>query len=838
MRRVQALLPAIVILGGFLFISPISAKVLISKIQVSGVSTTDEFIELYNYASSSANLTNWSLTKQTAGGTQSKLISSFPSSAIISPFSYFLVAHRDYSPINSVLSDLSYSNASYSLAANNSLLLANSDGEMIDEVSWGSVSTTIGSPTPNPESSKSLVRLPNDVTGNYLDTDNRLNDFTELDSQPFNLTSPSRPFFEISDPSQLTTPETPTSSSAENIITTTTTDWSVLRLNEIMPNPTDGDEWVEIYNPSLNEINLDGGTLCDNRASDTCTILNLNGIISGQTWKTFLLSGSKLNNDGDTVILKNAAGEIIDEIKYSETNIPAKGNSLARSISGGGVWEISTTPTQNFENIITLPFLPTTILSTGGSNGSYLWNAPLLNIKKTSPSTTQIDKIFLLWNVSYPKNIYINSTTLFSSNLSADPRGGEIMYSWNFGDGTSSDGSMVYHAFTSSGIFTVTIHGTSTQGTIGTKTLNIKVNNNLANNNAVYISSVSPRPDSENDEWISIEGFATSAVDLGNWKIGTENEKWYSLPIKTVLKPFGILKFYKSVTKLALNNAGGSVLLANSLGEIVDILNFGKGKIGEVYTHDATDIVSSTFFTSVAPEVKTTSTFGSNKYYSNLVLADARSLPIKSKTTLTGTVVSLPNHPYVNYFYINDESGGMQIYSYKKSFPILKLGDQIKVYGEISSLQGRPRLRISSASAITKLPSKIILQPEQKNIIDVDENDFGRLLSLTGEITDLNNASFFLDDTSAEAKVNLPLKSNINKKDLSLKTKIRVTGIVEQSASGWNITPRTSEDISQLDVDQKPISATTPTTKVAVGTGGGLFLVGLAAAIKKWILKK
>jgi uncharacterized protein YdeI (BOF family) len=200
-------------------------------------------------------------------------------------------------------------------------------------------------------------------------------------------------------------------------------------------------------------------------------------------------------------------------------------------------------------------------------------------------------------------------------------------------------------------------------------------------------------------------------------------------------------------------------------------------------------------------------------------------------------VASLPNEPYANYFYLTDESGGIQIYSYKKTFPTLKLGDQIKVFGDISTSQGIPRVRISSAGSITRFGSTLELKPEQKNIIDVDESDFGKLLTLEGEITDLNSASFYLDDTSGEAYVNLPVKSGVNKKDLVPGSRISITGIVEKRLDSWRITPRTKDDIKQVSMPAISNKVATSPTKKATAAGGGLLLIGLAAVIKRWITK-
>ena len=57
------------------------------------------------------------------------------------------------------------------MASNNSALLYTASGELIDEVGWGTVSTTVPSPTPNPSAGQILQR------NNHQDTGDTLSDF-------------------------------------------------------------------------------------------------------------------------------------------------------------------------------------------------------------------------------------------------------------------------------------------------------------------------------------------------------------------------------------------------------------------------------------------------------------------------------------------------------------------------------------------------------------------------------------------------------------------------------------------------------------------------------------
>lgn len=138
--------------------------------------------------------------------------------------------------------------------------------------------------------------------------------------------------------------------------------WSQIKINEIMPNPENGEEWVELYNPTTNSLNLVGGSLCDNR-TPSCTIAATTGTIKGGGWIVVPVIGNKLNNTGDSVVLRNPSSTVVDEINYSGVLIPKEGQALARKKDGtdsdsNNDWSITTHPTQGIANIISLPLPP------------------------------------------------------------------------------------------------------------------------------------------------------------------------------------------------------------------------------------------------------------------------------------------------------------------------------------------------------------------------------------------------------------------------------------------------------------------------------------------------
>jgi len=116
-------------------------------------------------------------------------------------------------------------------------------------------------------------------------------------------------------------------------------------INEFLPNPTQGSDWVELYNSTDQDVNLDNWIL-DDEGTKTNMVEIEEATISAHGFRVFEV-GSRLNKSGDVVYLINNQGTIVDEYCYSSN--PGDGVSLGR-VSDGGEWGICQQPTPESEN--------------------------------------------------------------------------------------------------------------------------------------------------------------------------------------------------------------------------------------------------------------------------------------------------------------------------------------------------------------------------------------------------------------------------------------------------------------------------------------------------------
>ena len=87
-------------------------------------------------------------------------------------------------------------------------------------------------------------------------------------------------------------------------------------INEVMPAPSSGPEWVELYNPSDTAIDVSGWRIDDDTPGGTQTTIAAGSVVPARGYLVVTLSSAILNNTGDSVTLIDPAGMIIDAVAF------------------------------------------------------------------------------------------------------------------------------------------------------------------------------------------------------------------------------------------------------------------------------------------------------------------------------------------------------------------------------------------------------------------------------------------------------------------------------------------------------------------------------------------
>ena len=94
----------------------------------------------------------------------------------------------------------------------------------------------------------------------------------------------------------------------------------MILIKELLPNPSGDDtqnEWIRLINTGNEALSLNGLTIAD-AGGKTFSLSGISTISGGETIELRrTLTGIALNNDGDTVFLRNQQGETLDQLSYT-----------------------------------------------------------------------------------------------------------------------------------------------------------------------------------------------------------------------------------------------------------------------------------------------------------------------------------------------------------------------------------------------------------------------------------------------------------------------------------------------------------------------------------------
>jgi hypothetical protein len=299
MKKLIYLFLVVIFLPKFSF--AVSDTLVIHSFQISGTdSSTDEFVAIKNVSQGEINLEKYTLVKKTQSSATWNTLIEFPSTIIL-PGQILVVSHANYTS----QSDFKYTSANYSIAPNNSIAIRRPDKSIIDLVGLGDSISYEGASVQNPEATEILRRISD------IDTDNNQVDFELIKN-----------------------------------VTPAVVDSNVLELviSEIMPNPIEGKEWFEIYNPTSQTVSLLGLKICDGIGAIKCYYFKNDEILNSFEYKIYSQDLTKitLNNSGDFLEIIGPNEEILVSTgdNYGDAE---KGYSL--SIFGSEYkWTFSSTP--------------------------------------------------------------------------------------------------------------------------------------------------------------------------------------------------------------------------------------------------------------------------------------------------------------------------------------------------------------------------------------------------------------------------------------------------------------------------------------------------------------
>ncbi|MDD5625680.1 MAG: hypothetical protein PHG83_00755 [Patescibacteria group bacterium] len=188
--------------------------------------------------------------------------------------------------------------------------------------------------------------------------------------------------------------------------------------------------------------------------------------------------------------------------------------------------------------------------------------------------------------------------------------------------------------------------------------------------------------------------------------------------------------------------------------------------------------------------------FGDN--FNSIDIEKAKSLEANQKVKVQGIVIVEPGVLSSQFFYLN----GIQIYSYKKDFPQLSIGDEVSVQGVISKIKGETRIKTSTKNDIKILNRGMTVSPQIKEIKEINFQSIGYLIKISGKVIERTGMNVSVNDNTGEILAYFKKCVKMDLSTIKEGNQIEITGILTQNNDSWRLTPRSADDVKILSVDQ------------------------------------
>ncbi|MEK7648519.1 MAG: lamin tail domain-containing protein [Patescibacteria group bacterium] len=567
-------------------------------------------------------------------------------------------------------------------------------------------------------------------------------------------------------------------------------------ISELLPNPSSHDpkdEFIELYNNSATDINLVGWRLVDEDEREF--------IFSKNTLGKIILKSKEygvIGRDSSGIALNNIGGETLKlyepgsqkahfSVRYSDN---AKNNlSYSRDVQGRYVWTLRATP--------------------GSTNAIVTPNQP--------PSLS----------IEWPKNIIEGEKAVFDATDTFDPDNDPFRVVWDFGDGTQAEGLYVSHVFLQSGLVTVIAKALDEEHEeMIQKRLSITASKNitalkqeqpqqLIQEDGVYpivLNELMPNPKgSDSSEYIELKNIGMVSADISGWMLLSEQStKRYVFVPGTKINAQALLVVSKKELPFSQSNEYDRIVLLSPSEKEIDTIDFDDAPSGMSYARttkgDWLWIKHAT--PGVENNVDGIYDERNDEWDNEDDISGQKKVPSKitdtKKQTQPGiecTIAAVPgilgkNTAYCAHPFVRIRFGFQNIQK-------LQEGDRIRGNGKVSHSNGQTLITLKNAADISIIRHGEKALASELEINDITDGNLGSLARVGGSIVRMQWPSVWIGSAEHELRAYVYKTTLIKKPEAIVGDTIDITGILDKTASGYRILPRSSEDIRITPAQRK-----------------------------------
>jgi hypothetical protein len=242
---------------------------------------------------------------------------------------------------------------------------------------------------------------------------------------------------------------------------------------------------------------------------------------------------------------------------------------------------------------------------------------------------------------------------------------------------------------------------------------------------------------------------------------------------------------------LSLSNSGAAVKLIDVDGTVLDETTYPAAyegsrwiKIDRKWAWDKVPVKS---------PAKTTKKKTTPKVYEKLASLEELQTKSSGKYVIARGTVTAPVEALGAKMTMIEDDGAAAAVTFVEPLPKLAVGDIISVAGKVRTLDGRRRITAEKNGVKIVGHAPRSAKPLKLDELQIDDN--GRLVSVTGLIASISGSRFVIDDGTAEVTVSIKSSTGILRPSMAAGDKADVTGIVSAGTTGLKILPRVKDDI-------------------------------------------
>lgn len=368
----------------------------------------------------------------------------------------------------------------------------------------------------------------------------------------------------------------------------------------------------------------------------------------------------------------------------------------------------------------------------------------------------------------------------------------------------------------------------------------------------------------EGEEWIELYNAGTTDVDLKGWTIDDAEggSSPYIVTESKIIKANDYLVLNQSETKLQLNNATDSVRLIDPQGTIIDSFNYSISHAGSSWCKVNTVWQETTIMTpglvNAVPVVEPAITYvtteeGAEEVVNKTINAEQLvNLDLRTPIMIEAAVTVLPGTFSKNVIYVQDQTGGIQVYFDAATWPEFELGRELMLTGTVSQSQGEKRILIKKVADIYVKDSSQLIEPTKIDTQKINSGLIGSLVEMEATLFEKDGSTWFLTDEFGGVKAYLKKGANIDSAQYGVNEKLKVVGILVKSNDEYVIQPRGEFDISKIIGEETSAGGTSLeiSTNIPAGLGtrninlglgvtaGVLVLANIFLLLKKYLSKR